>query len=172
MAIEGDILADEKENKEAEQTAVSSDGDYKERLMRLAAEFDNYKKKTRNDIETAKIIGKAELMKKMLTVLDEFEVAIVATEKAKDEGMVKGFALLYSNFLDLLKKEGLKEIPAKGMLNPYMHEALMTMDSEKPDGTILEVVKKGYMLNEILLRPAAVIVAKHEEKKKEEKDDI
>ena len=57
-------------------------------------------------------------------------------------------------------------MPAKGMLNPYMHEAIMTLESDKPAGTILEVVKKGYTLNDILLRPASVIVAKEQEIKK------
>ncbi len=149
-------------------TSKNEYDDLKERMLRLAAEFDNYKKKVRRDIDDAKLVGKAEIMKNLLYVLDEFGVAIAATEKQKNDNVVKGFGLLYSNFLEALRKEGLSEVQASGMLNPYIHEAVMTLESDKPAGMILEVVKKGYLLGDILLRPASVIVAREQADKRED----
>jgi molecular chaperone GrpE len=131
----------------------------RERILRLAAEFDNYKKRVKSDIENAKSAGRAEMMKDMLSVLDEFELAINASSKSSGENMSKGFELVYSNLVDLLKKEGLAEIETDGPYDPYKHEILMTKQSIKKEGTILEVVKKGYTFNNVLIRPAAVIIS-------------
>lgn len=142
------------------KAGAESPEELKDRLLRLAAEFDNYRKKTRKDMDSAKMLGKAELVKNLLPVLDEFEVAMMAMENAKNDGIAKGVEMLYSNLIEALRKDGLREVPAKGVFDPYKHEVIMAIESEKPAGTILEVVKKGYTLNDILLRPPAVIVAK------------
>ncbi len=132
----------------------------KEQMLRLAAEFDNYKKRMKNEMDRAKGIGKAELAERMLPILDEFELALIAANGSGDKAVAKGMELVYSNFKDVLTREGLREIPAEGAVDPYRHEAIMVKESDKRPGTILEVVKKGYMFGDILLRPAAVIVAK------------
>lgn len=101
-------------------------------------------------------------------MLDEFELALISIREDGDEGLAKGMELLYSNFLGVLKKAGLKEIKAEGRFDPYIHEIMMAQEAKgKKPGTILQVTKKGYMLGDILLRPASVIVAKEEEEKKE-----
>jgi molecular chaperone GrpE len=144
------------------------DQDMKEQLMRLAAEFDNYKKRTRKDVDNAKNVGMAEIMKDLLPVVDEFYMASVAAQKSQDKPLAKGIEMLYSNFISALKKRGLKEIHSKGTFDPYVHEIIMTREEEgKKAGTILEVTKPGYMMNEILLRPVSVIIAaeKSDEKK-------
>lgn len=138
----------------------SKDKDLKEQLLRLAAEFDNYKKRIRNDVENAKSVGKAELVKGFLPILDEFELALIVVNKTQDKNVARGVEMLYSNFTDMLKKEGLEEISCKGVFDPYRHEIMMTKESKEKDGTILEVVKKGYTFDRVLLRPASVIVAK------------
>jgi molecular chaperone GrpE len=134
--------------------------DLKESMLRLAAEFDNYKKRTKADSELAKNLGKAELMRSLLPIMDEFELALIAVNKTDDKNIAKGVEMLYSNFIDTLKKDGLAEIPCKGVFDPYMHEIVMTKESKEKGGTILEVVKKGYTFDRTLLRPASVIVAK------------
>ncbi len=140
--------------------------------MRLAAEFDNYKKKVRSEAETAKILGKAEFIRDLLPVLDEFELALISIKKDGSDGLAKGVELLYSNFLSTLKKVGLTEIKAEGKYDPYKHEIMMAEDaSGKKPGTILAVTKKGYMLGELLLRPASVIVAKEEEEEDDAKNE-
>jgi molecular chaperone GrpE len=133
----------------------------KERLLRLAAEFDNYKKRARNDIDAAKGIGKAEIMKELLPVLDEFELALMSVRSDSDKTLVKGVEMIYSNLLDVLKKDGLSELKAEGTFDPYKHEIIMVrVDQQKKPGTILEVTKKGYAANGVLLRPASVIISK------------
>jgi molecular chaperone GrpE len=132
----------------------------KEQMLRLAAEFDNYKKRVKIDLDRAKSMGKAELMVSLLSILDEFELAMIAASSSSDKSVSKGIELVYSNLTDTLRKIGLKEVPADGIVDPFKHEIVMVKDSEKKPGTILEVVKKGYMFDDMLLRPASVIVAK------------
>ncbi len=143
-------------NKGTEQEDESAE--LKDRLLRLAAEFDNYKKRTMKEVDAAKALGKAELARKLLPVLDEFGLAMEAIEARGD--IDKGMALVFSNFADALKKEGLREIDAKGAADPYRHEVILTKGSDKKEGEILEVIRKGYEMNGIMLRPASVIVSK------------
>ncbi|MFI5412299.1 MAG: nucleotide exchange factor GrpE [Candidatus Micrarchaeales archaeon] len=156
-------MAEDKEEKVEEKQPEDNkeEENYKERMLRLAAEFDNYKKRVRKDIDDAKRVGKAETIKNLLPVLDEFELAVMSVNGNADEVLAKGIEMLYSNFREALKKEGLAEIKASGIYDPYRHEIIMTKeDNKKKPGTILEVIKKGYMLGEIILRPATVIIAK------------
>ncbi len=154
--------SDKQQNGAAKQIAPqeNKDKDMKEQLLRLAAEFDNYKKRTKNDVDNAKSAGKAELAKSLLPILDEFELALIVVSKTPDKNVARGIEMLYSNFTDLLKKEGLEEVQCKGIFDPYKHEIMMTREGKEKDGTILEVVKKGYIFDNVLLRPASVIVAK------------
>ncbi|MGI0141265.1 MAG: nucleotide exchange factor GrpE [Candidatus Micrarchaeales archaeon] len=142
---------------------ISEVDELKDRLLRLAAEFDNYKKRVAKEIEDSKNLGKVELIKKMLPALDEFELAITAINNNPNEG-IRGIGMVYSNFLDALMGDGLRAIDSKGKSDPYKHEIIMTKESEKEEGTILEVVRKGYTFKEILIRPASVIVSKGKEK--------
>ncbi len=163
---------DEKDNdvKEEEAESKKEDEDYKERMLRIAAEFDNYKKRVRNDVDNAKIIGKAEMIKRLLPVLDEFELALIHSTESGDKSLIKGIEMVYSNLVDALKKEGLSEMKTNGVFDPYKHEIILTReDGKKKPGTILEVTKKGYMLGDIILRPASVIIAKEKTEQENEK---
>lgn len=133
----------------------------KERFLRLAAEFDNYKKRVAKEMENAKDLGRAEVIKKLLTTVDEFELAISSIKE--DDAHVRGIALVFSNFISSLKDLGVKEIEAKGRYDPYRHEIVLAEESNRPEGEILKVVRKGYMLNGIMIRPASVIIAKGKE---------
>jgi molecular chaperone GrpE len=163
---------DMEEIQEAEEEKPKQEEDYKEKMLRLAAEFDNYKKRVRNDVENAKGMGKAEMLKKLLPVLDEFELAIMSANENADKNLVKGIEMVYSNFMDTLKKEGLSEMKVNGIFDPYKHEIIMTKEeSKKKPGTILEVIKKGYMFGDIVLRPASVIIAKEKEPNENETEN-
>ncbi len=156
----------------------------KEKLLRAIAEFDNYKKRTRQEIDNAKKVGKAELIKSLLPIIDEFELAIIAADKNAGEhgsdgaasDVARGIKMVYSNMMEVLKKEGLSEIDTKGKFDPYKHEIMLVKESNVDDGSIIEVVKKGYMYGEIMLRPASVIISKKAEQssanegKKEKKE--
>jgi molecular chaperone GrpE len=152
--------------KDKEEIKEKKEDDLKDRLLRLAAEFDNYKKRTSKDIENAKNLGKAEFASRILPILDEFELAIESM-KMDNEGE-KGIAMVFSNFLEILKKEGIRSIDTTGKFDPYKHEIMLSKNSEKEEGTIIQVVRKGYMLNNIMLRPASVIVSNGEIQKKGE----
>ncbi len=137
----------------------------KDRMLRLAAEFDNYKKRTAKEIDSAKSMGKIELTVKLLSVMDEFELAIESMKLNDDSE--KGIAMVFSNFVETLKKEGLREIEAKGQFDPYKHEIILAKDDMAPYGTILQIVRKGYILNGIMIRPASIIISNGEKAKKE-----
>jgi len=151
---------EEAKNQEAKTVNESEYLELKERLLRLAAEFDNYKKRAAKEYESSKTLGKIELIKKVLPVLDEFELALSIEKDEKDEGTRKGIEMIYSNLIDALKAEGLSVIDTNGSYDPYKHEIVLAMESKEQEGKILEVVRKGYVLNDILIRPASVIVAK------------
>jgi molecular chaperone GrpE len=143
----------------------------KERLLRMAAEFDNYKKRVAKEIDASKTIGKIELMKKVLPTLDEFELALMAM--GKDGEHAKGIELVYSNFVSSLKGAGLKEIDVDGKFDPYKHEIMLSKESKEKEGTIIGVIRKGYTFNDIVVRPASVIISKGEgeDVKKDDKNE-
>lgn len=160
----------QEEKAEPKKEEAESADSVKDRLLRLAAEFDNYKKRVAKEIEASKNIGKAEAVAKILPNIDEFELAIAAMGKGNDE---KGILLVYSNLVSTLKGLGLKAIETNGVFDPNVHEIMLVQASEKKEGTILEVVRKGYTLNGIMLRPASVIVSggNTREEKKDEKQE-
>jgi molecular chaperone GrpE len=150
-----------------------------EQLLRLAAEFDNYKKRVKKDIDSARTMGVAEFVRKLLPVVDEFYLASIAAEKSSDKVLSKGIELLYANFMETLRRQGLEEVKCGGAYDPFMHEIVMLRESEKEEGVILEVLKPGYTFSGILIRPASVIVAggkkqeegtNHDASKEEEAD--
>ncbi len=143
----------------------------KDRLLRLAAEFDNYKKKAAKDVDMSRNVGKAELIRSLLPAIDEFELALAAFSSSGHESdHIKGIELVFSNVIGTLKGAGLKEIDSKGKYDPYKHEIIMTRESKEPEGTIIDIVRKGYTFNDMLLRPSAVIVSKGNASKEEKKD--
>lgn len=160
-----------KEQEQKSETVQKKDYDeMKERASRLAAEFDNYKKRSSLEIENAKNVGKVEILKRIIPVLDEFELAMMSSNFSKDENLSKGIKMVYANLMDSLIAEGLTEINTKGKYDPYNIEIMMAQETEKAEpGTILEVLKKGYRLKGMLIRPASVIIAKGPENKQENK---
>jgi molecular chaperone GrpE len=153
--------------KEDAEVKDSEAAELKDRLLRMAAEFDNYKKRVAKDIDNSKDLGRADVISKLLPTLDEFELAMASMGK-EDENH-KGIALIYSNLISTLKGFGLREIDAKGKADPYRHEIVMAQKSDTEDGTIIGVVRKGYMLNEIMIRPASVIISQNDAEKQEQK---
>lgn len=151
--------AAEKEDEAAGKAKEDGCSEIRDRLLRLAAEFDNYKKRVAKEMDGAKDVGKADAISRLLPTLDEFELALGSFGK-QDEHM-KGMELIFSNFISALKGLGLKEIDVGGRFDPYKHEIVLNRESSMPDGEILEVVRKGYVLNNIMLRPASVIISKY-----------
>ncbi len=136
--------------------------DLKEKYVRLSAEFDNYRKRTlREKTDMLKSAGE-ETVIKVLPVLDDFERAMGSMTDAKDVDAVKsGVELIYNKFREVLTQQGLKEIPAKGEeFDTDKHEAVTKIPAPEEDlkGKIVDVVEKGYYLNEKVIRYSKVII--------------
>lgn len=123
-------------------------------LKRVQAEFENYKKRTeKNSIKTCET-SKAELMKKILPVVDTFESAL-KSRKTKEES--RGLELIYVQLMKVLADEGLTEINSKGRFNPDFHEAMLRQHSDDfDDEEIVDVIQKGYKMKDCIMRPAKV----------------
>ncbi len=136
---------------------------YKDRLVRLAAEFDNYKKRTGREF-TALVKNAGEsLITELLPILDNIERALQAPQTSEEtRSFAQGFEMIRQQFLEKLEKAGMKEIAAEGTpFDPTRHEAVMAVENEEhPAETVINVVEKGYTLNEKVLRAAKVIVTR------------
>ena len=135
----------------------------KEQLLRKAAEFENYKRRTENEISTLFKYANEGLLLELLPVLDDFQrVKDSWNEKHDVETFGKGVELVYDKFNKILQKQGIKEIESKGKLfDVNKHEAIMqTPDDKLEPDTIVDVAEKGYDLKDKVLRHAKVIVSK------------
>ena len=128
-------------------------------LRRLAAEFDNYRKRVTRDQELTAARATESLVKNLLPVLDDLERALEAAEQHEEAKLEEGVALVHRALEDLLKRQGLQEIETEGAFDPHKHEALLAQPSEAAEGSVIQVTQKGYRLGDLVLRPARVIVS-------------
>ncbi len=149
-----------------EQARAESE-DYKDRLVRMAAEFENYKKRTQR--EYSQIIRNAgeKLITELLPVIDDMERMLKAAPDpdpadSKTQIFVQGAEMIYQKFMQILSRQGLKPVESVGMeFDVNLHDALM--QTEAPDmvpNTVIDEYEKGYVLNDKVIRHAKVIVAK------------
>jgi molecular chaperone GrpE len=133
-------------------------------LQRVQAEFENYKKRCEKESSDFTKIANAELIRKLLPIIDNFELALKNCRE-KDE-FYKGMELIYSQLIESLQSQGLKHIECQDRkFDPYFHEALLTEESDKEENTVLEELQKGYMLNNKVLRHSKVKVSKKKQEK-------
>jgi len=128
-------------------------------VKRVAAEFDNFRKRVARDQEAQAARAHEKLVKELLPVLDDLERALVAAEEHEEAKLEEGVRLVHRELRSALGKEGLVEIETDGAFDPHVHEALLTQPSEQSDGAILEVIQKGYRLGDRVLRPARVVIS-------------
>jgi molecular chaperone GrpE len=128
-------------------------------LKRVAAEFENYRKRVLRDQESLVARAHERLVKELLPVLDDLERALAAAEEHEEAKLEEGVRLVHRELADALGREGLAEIETNGVFDPHVHEALLSQPSEAAEGSVLEVVQKGYRLGDRVLRPARVVVA-------------
>jgi len=141
----------EKQNKELE-----------DRLIRLAAEFDNYKKRIAKEQNQLEKYASQNLISKLLESLDNFSRALDSAKNSADiKSLQSGVELIYSQLMEILSKEGLEEIQAVGEhFDPHLHEAVLQIESDRPEGTIVDEISKGYKLNGKVIRHSKVVVSK------------
>jgi molecular chaperone GrpE len=134
-----------------------------DRLLRVTAEFENYKKRMSREMEDFRKYANQSLLKEMLSVVDHIELAIQAAggPSGADTSMVEGLNLTLKELLRILEKFNVKPIEAvERPFNPQMHEAIMQEACNRlPENTVVREMQKGYTINDRLLRPSLVVVA-------------
>jgi molecular chaperone GrpE len=136
-----------------------------QRLLRTSADFENFKKRATREKQDAIKFANESLLQKLVPVLDNFDMALSATQAAPGDAaqsLQTGINMIYQQLKNALGEAGLEEVDASGKaFDPNLHEAVSQKDTtEVPEGTVVQQLRKGYKLRERLLRPASVVVAR------------
>lgn len=162
---EQEVQETEQQEQNLEENLKNEIDDLNNKYLRLAADFDNYRKRQAQERESLLKYGCADVLTKLITVLDTFERAKEALINIDSAEQVKeSFEVVLKQFQDTLKKCGLEKIEAVGQkFDPNKHEAVsQTPTTEQEDGTILNEMQKGYKMGDKILRPAMVNVTVNE----------
>jgi len=171
-ASQGEASAEEtieKLKNELEQVRKEA-ADEQDRLLRLSAEFENYKKRMNRQSDEFKKYANESLLKELLTVVDNLERAISSTNgdrSVEREGcVVEGVEMTLNEILKILEKFNVRPVEAKGKpFDPTYHEAMMQEETDEyPENTVINEFQRGYMIHDRLLRPAMVVVSKAKSK--------
>ena len=130
-----------------------------DRLLRLAADFENYKKRAARERDEYVTFANERLIKELLPVLDDLERALQAAAEHEEAKLEEGVELVHRSLASLLQRNGVKEIATDGKFDPHVHEALLSQPSDAEQGSVIDVVQKGYTIGERVVRPARVIVS-------------
>jgi molecular chaperone GrpE len=133
--------------------------EYLDALQRLKAEFDNYRKRVAREEAALGARASERLVSQLVPVLDDLERALEAASQHEEATLEEGVRLVHRALADALAKEGLAEIPTDGKFDPHTQEALLSQPSEADEGTVIQVLQKGYTLGERVLRPARVVIS-------------
>jgi molecular chaperone GrpE len=128
-------------------------------LKRVAADFENYRKRAARERATVYAHANERLVKELIPILDDLGRALEAAAEHEEAKLEEGVRLVHRALSDLMTKEGLAEIETEGKFDPHVHEALLSQPSDEEEGSVIEVVQKGYKLGDKVLRPARVVVA-------------
>ena len=146
-----------------EDKAAALEAELKEksdRILRLQADFENFRRRTAKEKEELAAVITQNLLTDLLPLLDNFERAMTV-EQTDGEAFQKGVEMIFTQLREVLDKHGLQSIEAEGQtFDPNFHQAVMRVeDSDAPDGTITQVLQKGYQAKGRVIRPAMVQVA-------------
>jgi molecular chaperone GrpE len=153
---------------EGGETAPASDAKaelarVKDALLRMAADFDNFRKRSRREMEDARRGGREDLLRTLLPVFDNLERAIQSAQRSSDvKAMTEGLGMVQRQFVDALGREGIARVATVGKaFDPGVHEAIQQVETaDHPAGTIIAEVQPGYTQGDRLLRAAMVVVAR------------
>ena len=157
---ESDAGRAEPEESELEKVRQEKDELY-QRLLRVQAEYDNYRKRTQREKEAAAKYKSQSLLEELLPIVDSFERALSAEKDQPETGFTEGMQMVYRQLKTVLEKEGLQEIKAEGeVFDPTIHQAVQQVEDERYESNIVvEELQKGYMLKDRVIRPAMVKVS-------------
>jgi molecular chaperone GrpE len=130
-----------------------------DRLLRLAADFENYKKRAARERQEYVALANERLIAELLPILDDLERALSAAEQHQEAQLEEGVRLVHRSLAALLERQGVTPIETDGKFDPHVHEALLSQPSEAEEGSVIDVVQRGYKLGERVVRPARVVVA-------------
>jgi molecular chaperone GrpE len=130
-----------------------------DRWKRAAADFDNFRKRALREREEFAKLANERLVKELLPILDDLERALVAASEHEEAALEDGVRLVHRALAGLLERNGVSEIETEGLFDPHVHEALLAQPSEAEEGSVIDVVQKGYRLGDRVVRPARVVVA-------------
>ena len=152
------VKKDENITKEVENNLKLIE-EYTNHLKRLQADFENYIK--RSEKEKKDLINHAtyKLVLKLLNIVDDFEKALNVVRKSENKEVVDGVEIIFKNLYKILEEEGVKPINNEKKFDPYKHDAIDFAEGIE-DGIILEELQKGYMLNDVIIRPAKVKISR------------
>jgi molecular chaperone GrpE len=142
-----------------EQQAEEQQPEQDDRLLRLAADFENYKKRAARERQEYVQLANERLIAELIPILDDLERALSAAEQHEEAQLEEGVRLVHRALAGLLERHGVKPIETDGQFDPHVHEALLSQPSEAEEGSVIDVVQKGYKLGERVVRPARVVVA-------------
>ena len=129
-------------------------------LLRLRAEFDNYRKRSAKELTDARTCAQGDLLADLLPVLDNLERALDAAEHHEEGKVLQGVRMTRDLFVGLLTRVGVEEVPGVGThFDPLVHDAILTQASEEDEGVVTAVLERGYRQGEQVLRPARVAVS-------------
>lgn len=162
-------LKKEDVEQEKEDTDKSEEPSWEEKFssvndkyLRLYSEFDNFRKRTMKEKADLISSANASLLTDLLPVLDDFERAIASNEKTEDvDGLKEGFMLIYNKFHKILQAKGVKHMDSKGQpFDMDVHEAVtnIPVENDEDKGKVVDVIEKGYYLNDKVIRYAKVVV--------------
>jgi len=147
------------EQEQTEQVEQEQPEPQNDRLLRLAADFENYKKRAARERQEYVAFANERLIGELIPILDDLERALSAAEQHQEAQLEEGVALVHRSLAALLQRHGVIAIETDGKFDPHVHEALLSQPSEQEEGSVIDVVQKGYKLGERVVRPARVVVA-------------
>ena len=147
----------EQQEEQAEEQQPEQEVD--DRLLRLAADFENYKKRAARERSEYIALANERLIAELIPILDDLERALSAAEEHQEAQLEEGVRLVHRSLASLLERNGVKEIETDGKFDPHVHEALLSQPSDSEEGSVIDVVQKGYTLGDRVVRPARVVIA-------------
>jgi molecular chaperone GrpE len=161
-----DNPAQEEETTVDELTSVTKERDeYLDALQRLKAEFDNYRKRVARDQQELAARAHERLVKELVPIIDDLERALESASRHEEAKLEEGVRLTHRSLGDLLAREGLSEVDTTGKFDPHTQEALLSQPSDEEEGSVIQVLQKGYKLGDRVLRPARVVISQGTEQR-------
>jgi len=158
--VETEGVAEEAAPEVDELADVTRERDeYLAALQRLKAEFDNYRKRVAREEQQLVARAGERIVKQLLPMADDLERAVQAAVEHGETMVADGVRLVHRSIAELLAREGVVEVETDGLFDPHTQEALLTQPSDEPEGTVIQVLQRGFRLGDLILRPARVVIS-------------